>query len=252
MRALSVPELLDVWDRSFSQPPVGRALALLAAACPDYSQEELAFLSIGQRDARLLTLREWTFGSEVASLVSCPHCRETVEVNFSVSDVRVDGASVEPATRSPAVQRPESSLTVAGYEVEFRPPHSDDLASIAANPAASPRRILFERCLIAARRDGAPVEAAQLPDEVVSAVAQRLAEDDPQAVVRLNVLCPFCGTQSSVVFDIASFFWTEINAWARRIMREVHLLARAYGWSERDILALSPRRRHLYLEMAAA
>ena len=37
-----------------------------------------------------------------------------------------------------------------------------------------------------------------------------------------------------------------------RILREVHTLAAAYGWSEAEILALSPARRRVYLELAAA
>jgi hypothetical protein len=55
-----------------------------------------------------------------------------------------------------------------------------------------------------------------------------------------------------VAFDIASYFWDEINAWANRILREVHILASRYGWSERDILALSPWRRQFYLDMVNA
>jgi hypothetical protein len=31
-------------------------------------------------------------------------------------------------------------------------------------------------------------------------------------------------------------------------MIEVHELASAYGWAERDILEMSPHRRHFYLE----
>ena len=46
-----------------------------------------------------------------------------------------------------------------------------------------------------------------------------------------------------------SFLWTEIEAWAWRMLSDVHTLARAYGWGERDILALSPTRRQFYLEM---
>ena len=51
------------------------------------------------------------------------------------------------------------------------------------------------------------------------------------------------------MFDIVSFFWAEIDAWARRVLREVNVLARAYGWRESDILALSPVRRQIYLSM---
>ncbi len=53
----------------------------------------------------------------------------------------------------------------------------------------------------------------------------------------------------SVAFDIVSFLWNELNAWAIRTLREVHILASAYGWSETDILAMSPWRRQFYLEV---
>ena len=52
--------------------------------------------------------------------------------------------------------------------------------------------------------------------------------------------------------DIAGFFWAELDAWARRLLREIHTLARFYGWSEAEILALSPLRRRCYLEMVQA
>jgi hypothetical protein len=48
---------------------------------------------------------------------------------------------------------------------------------------------------------------------------------------------------------VVAYFWSEINAWAYRLLGEVHSLASAYGWREEDILAMSPWRRHVYLEM---
>ena len=78
-----------------------------------------------------------------------------------------------------------------------------------------------------------------------------MAEADPQADIQLALSCPACGHQWLSTFDIVSFFWSEINAWAYRILREVHILASAYGWREADILAMSPYRRQLYLEMVS-
>lgn len=46
-----------------------------------------------------------------------------------------------------------------------------------------------------------------------------------------------------------SFFWDEINHWAKRLIHDVHILAVAYGWSEEKILALSPWRRQAYLDL---
>ncbi len=78
MRALLAFELLRVWEQGLTLTPVQRALALLAAACPDTSTDALAGLSIGQRDACLLTLREWAFGPQLISLATCPACNERV------------------------------------------------------------------------------------------------------------------------------------------------------------------------------
>src|SRR5712691_5286124 len=79
MHALSTAELLTVWERGLAQSPTQRALALLTAACPNATVDTLAHLSIGQRDAQLLTLREWTFGSQVTGVTVCPDCGERVE-----------------------------------------------------------------------------------------------------------------------------------------------------------------------------
>ena len=43
--------------------------------------------------------------------------------------------------------------------------------------------------------------------------------------------------------------WAELDAWARRLLLDVHTLARAYGWSERDILQLTETRRQFYLNL---
>ena len=84
--------------------------------------------------------------------------------------------------------------------------------------------------------------------DVVDAIVAHMAQADPQADIQLSLVCPQCGHQWQAAFDIASFFWSEINAWANRMLREVHILASRYGWSETDILAMSPWRRQFYLE----
>lgn len=61
MSPLAAHGLLKVWEVGQDQHPLDRALTLLAA-CPELTRDELAALSVGQRDARLLTLRERTSG----------------------------------------------------------------------------------------------------------------------------------------------------------------------------------------------
>jgi hypothetical protein len=104
---------------------------------------------------------------------------------------------------------------------------------------------------LTARCDDEEKPVHQLPTEVIDAVIERMAQADPQANLQLAVACPSCNHQWQVVFDIVSFFWSELNTWAQRTLREVHTLARAYGWPEADILAMSPWRRQCYLEMVS-
>jgi hypothetical protein len=236
MRPLSVTELLDVWDHGQAQPPVQRALILLAAACPDTSPNTLATLSIGRRDAHLLTLREGTFGRHMAGTAMCPSCGERLELALDVETIRMASEADPPA---------QCTLDINGYRVQFHLPSSEDVRALAQteDPLCA-RRQLLDRCI---EHGGSP-----LPDIVLDAVAQRMAELDPQADVQLALQCPSCSHPWHDPFDIATFFWGEIHAWAVRILREIHTLAAAYGWSESDILAMNAQRRQVYLDMVCA
>jgi hypothetical protein len=251
MRALSAAQLLDVWEQGQGRPLPQWALLLLAAACPDTPADGLAKLSIGQRDARLLTLREWTFGPQVAALAACPQCAERLELTFQVGDVR--GASPAwPELCQKEDDEGDAALTVeaAGWEVQFRLPNGADLAAMpSSQEGTAAQQVLLGRCLLAVKRNGQDLSTEQLPEEVADQVVDRMAQADPQANIQLALSCPVCGQQWQAVFDIVSFFWSEINAWACRTLREVHALASAYGWREADILAMSSWRRQAYLEL---
>jgi hypothetical protein len=243
MRALSASELLETWDHGFGQSPTRRALTLLHAACRETTPEQLAKLSIGQRDARLLALRELTFGRQLTSLASCPGCGERLELEALTSDL---------SARADLESADDLSLVVDRYEIRFRLPTSLDLIAISEAPERnSARASLLARCIYSARFDGSEMDAAGLPPNVIEAIAARMSEADPQADCRLALRCPACDREWQSQFDIASYFWAEINAWTTRILNEVHILASAYGWSEADILGMSARRRQLYLNLVS-
>ncbi|MGD1992197.1 MAG: phage baseplate protein [Anaerolineae bacterium] len=244
MRALSAGELLSVWEQGLAQPAAQRALMLLTAAYPEATPETLAHLSIGQRDHRLLQLRESTFGSQLVSVANCPVCGDYLELVFTVAELQLPHPNNVPSENTPL------TLEMGGYEAHFRLPDSLDLAAAAdCEDAAAARHLLLTRCLVSASREGEEVDIDQLPEDVIQAMVTRMAQTDPQADVRLALSCPACGHEWEMLFDIVSFFWKEIDAWAVRALHEVHALASAYGWDEADILAMSPARRRFYLEM---
>ncbi len=224
------------------RPPVEQALILLAFAYPERTDVQLAELSIGQRDTLLLDLMDRTFGSTLEGFVECSQCSESLEFPLDTADVRVQAGAHEVAQ--------EHELKLKGFRLKFRLPNSTDLIALEglADLAAAHDRLL-ERCLLQATRHDEPVSAGDLPQDVVTRVIDRIAECDPQADVMLDVRCPACGVEMSMPFDVVSFTWSRISELAMRLFREVHALARTYGWHEAEILALSARRRQLYLEI---
>jgi hypothetical protein len=240
MRCLQAPELLDVWERGSVTSSARRALTLLEAACPDLSDEALAGLSIGRRDGLLLSLRESTFGSRLVAVAGCPDCGEQLELAFEATDIRHSGGAVDSDEFS--------TVTADGYELRFRLPNSRDLMIAGeAGDVASAREGLLQRCLLSARRDEVDCEIDRLPEHAIDALEQEMLRVDGQANVQVELECPACQLAFTEGFDILAFFWSELDAWAQRTLVEVHRLASAYGWREREILELSPSRRGLYL-----
>src|SRR6185437_7718502 len=128
-----------------------------------------------------------------------------------------------------------------------------DLLAIPADADAdAARAVLLERCVIEARdRRGRRVAPAALPASLQPALAEAMAKADPQALIELRLACAACGRAFEAIFDIARFLLRELHAWAQQMLRDVDSLARAYGWREADILALSPVRRRCYLDLVA-
>jgi hypothetical protein len=245
MHALSTASLLDVWEDGLTRPQAQRAVELLAAAYPESSRESFAMLSIGQRDGRLLALREELWGPRMPAVVPCPACRERLELVLNTRGLLSEGLPDQAGS---------DSLERAGYTVTFRLPNSEDASAAArfANDPDAGREFILESCVLTAEKGDIPVSADQLPADVIAAVEESMAKADPLADIRLALTCPTCGESWSSVFDIVSYLWAEIEVWAWRILSDVHTLARAYAWHERDILNLSPMRRQFYLERVGA
>jgi hypothetical protein len=219
-------DLLAVWEAGLGQSSLLRALSLAAAGGADPAT--VADLTVGQRESVVLALRESCFGHSLPCAVTCPECAEQLELELTVDDVRAEAASGG------------TSIMVDDRELRVRPVTSRDLLEVDADRPDARERLL-SRCV-----DDA------LPDELFDAVATLLSTLDPQADVLIPLDCATCGHEWSAPFDIADYLWVEIETYARRLLLDVHALASAYGWTETDVLAVSPARRRFYLEAAVA
>lgn len=237
---LSSEKLLHVWEAGLDRRPLVRGVELLRAAGAAHGGDDPAALPLGARDLRLLNLREQTFGRQINGIANCPDCGEAVEMHFTVDDVRL----ATPKTAS------DLTIVAGGYAIRFRLPSTSDLMTVDfVGEEEEDGRRLFQRCIADASWQGRPVRVEDLPEAVQNAVAESMTESDPQAEIDLALECPACSTTWRELFDIESFFWNELQAWAAHMLREIHQLASAYGWSEREILTLSPLRRSIYLNL---
>jgi hypothetical protein len=241
MVSIAAADLLNVWERGRAEPPYARALHLLAAALPDATFESIADWGLGRRDATLLALREQLFGDRFNAVATCPECEARLEMDFSTADIRADYATDE----LPPVKHVHDGHV---YMVRLRPLTTRDILEVAADPVQDN---LMRRVTLEARRDGESAPVGELPPDVMADCTRTIFECDPQADVQLALTCPECGHRWDALFDITTYLWSEVETWAARTLREVHLLASVYGWTESEILSLSSTRRRAYLQMAA-
>jgi hypothetical protein len=240
MHSLTAKDLLAAWERGLSQTSARRVITLLAEVYPELGEGLLLQLPLGQRDSLVLAARERLFGNRLVSLAQCPTCAQPLEFELGVGDIRV--AELPPLPEQLSCER-------EGYVLDFRLPDSHDLmfAEAQANPEAA-YHALMSRCLLGAKRGKHRHQASELPVPVLAALEDAMAAADPQANTQLDLNCPACAHRWLAAFDIASFLWRELHAWAQRLIGEIHLLAKHYSWTEADILAMTPTRRRLYLE----
>ena len=201
----------------------------------------MADLSIGERDARLLQLRALVLGAHAEGFAECPRCAERVEfpLDTAAFAARRDGFRALPLFRG-------TRNRINGTAFRFRLPTSRDLArgrrgaGFIAGSAALDGELRFRP------------DDSTLPDEIIEAVSRRCSKPIHRPRSPSASAVPPARHQWESLFDIADFFWTEISVQAQRLLREIDALARAYGWTEHEILSLPAQRRQSYLEMLAA
>ncbi|WP_421937187.1 hypothetical protein [Phenylobacterium sp.] len=239
MKTLAPADMVRVWDLGQRRPNWQRALIMLEPALPELSADALSNLSIGQRNARLFALRQSVVGPVMNALVKCPKCGEPLEFEQLIAELIEDYA--DPTER-------EFEVTEGRYCVRHRLLTSADLARAGGRGGLEEVRAHLTRsAVVSATFDGVAIDVDDLPSEVVAAVEEQMDAADPLARVAIPLACAGCEHVWPALFDIATYFWAELDARAKQALQDVIALARHYGWGETEILAMSPARRDYYL-----
>lgn len=224
-------QVLALWEATVGRDRWQRDDALLGIAAP-------APRGLGARNLGLLALRNAIFSRQWSLRSACPAC--ATECEFTVDCV----ALAEQLGAQPI--EPSATIEWQGRSLAARAPTIDDLIAIAGEAdSADAARALLVRCLEGTDDlavDGAAVEGLERHIEAL----------DPAATIAFQLHCVGCSHEWSSLLDVGEALSAELQRAAERTLTEVDALARAYGWTEAEVLQLSPVRRAAYLQLVEA
>lgn len=233
---MGMPDQIDLvrhWDCDGAKPAFRRLERLLACGG---AGDALCADTPGGRNRRYLVLHRELVGLTMEAQAQCPKCATLCEFPLPLDAML---ASPVPAPRE------EAEIRHAGRTYRFRMPTMADVAALGSwASGAEMGRAVAEMCRVGGAEE-------ELPDGAIERLSDALDAADPLANPAFGVGCAECGLGFSASIDLASFVAREFDRLVDRLLREVHQLARAYGWSEAEILAIPPARRARYLALVA-
>lgn len=228
IESMKSDRILHAWELGVNRSPIDRALVLLWAGMPENSSSH-ADLPLGLRDRHLLELRGKTFGDILDCKIECPNCDETLELSLSVT-------ALSENLNIPV----KEYIQIEGEGFQLTPLTSRDMveAAASANPKQASDLLREKIC-------GRSI--SDIPEAFIEELEGHIERRESGSELPLSLTCVNCDHSWSERFDIGEFFWVELDAKAKRLLAEISEIARTFGWSEKDILNLSPHRRQSYL-----
>jgi hypothetical protein len=244
-------------DSSSDALPAERVTGLLAGVTARIGDQApvtpamVRRLTVGDRERLLIGCAAATLGTRVEAVARCPHpsCGELIELSVDL------GALLQRPDRARPADRELQVRTEAGARtLRFRLPTGADLEAAAraslSDPAAGRARLL-DACLVDIVDDqGRPADRA-LDAATASALEQAIHDLDPVAEILADGDCPACGRPVHAVLDGFALLASGIAS-GDRLLAEIDGVARAYHWSEAEILSLPLPRRRRYLDLIRA
>lgn len=225
---MSPDELFDLWERGVGASPPSRARTL-AAWAGRAEPRDVATWPLGAVQSHVLAAWHRLGGVPFEAVVDCPTCAAALELDLD------PGALPVGSPRQPRAVRDDD-----GTPLTPRLLTEADLEAVRALDRDAARLELARRAL----------GVAEPTARMQRAVAAALEEADPAASWSVAMVCPACAHAWEEPLDLATFVWRAVDEAATHLMQQVADLATAFGWSEASVLALPPRRRAAYLELA--
>ncbi len=237
---------LDADFESADRPALVTGLLALATIGPSATAAEpgnhltpsLWKLSVASRLKRLLRIVRDTESIAALELqLRCPQmdCGQLLEIELVLD--ALDGLHDEAADRD-LLQFPDAN----SRPVAFRRPTGEDLRRWRRSAGTGGSNFhSMARSLLVSTARGDP--ELPLPETFAAA----FAEFDSLVGFQVLSACPHCQREATLPLDLETLALNRLRSMQRRLIRENHRLALAYGWSETDILQVPRARRLHYL-----
>lgn len=215
--------------------PRERLLSVALSCCverlgslDDPSPEVMHQLALCDRHALVRSLMLAEGVERVAVVGDCSSCRQKLELVLDLGAVRLQAF----ASPKDLVLTRKRKGHIESHPVRL--PRPADVEGAAG-----------EEFVVAACLGLEPWEAASW----MRAADKFFSKSDPLGYLEIAGQCPECDGKVSAGYDLAAAWLRRIQREADEILREVHLLALRYHWSEREVLSLPGPRRRAYCRL---
>lgn len=190
---------------------------------------DMATLSVSRCDRLLGALYGMLYGPRAECRCRCTACAEAYEFTLALPEM----------IAAQDAERPAPSAVDGAWPLpdgrRVRAPTLGDLAAAATSDA------LLARLVLAGDAAAAP--------EAVTAFLERAA---PVLSLDLDAACPHCGAAQAVRFDLGRYLAQRIAAERPFLLRETHLIASRYTWSQDEIMRLAREDRRAFAALIEA
>lgn len=195
-----------------------------------------AALPVADRDQLLLAVFVDNYGPAIVTTVCCNACECKFEIDFSVTEL-TDSLMQEHAE---CVQGKDTTypFRIPGGTPFRLPTGEDELAVLGMQPEEAAAELL-SRCL--------PAGAKKNNTTTLQQAMQKTA---PLLDAEFEARCPECSGVQWFHFNLQHYLLTSLMNEREKLVAEVHLLAKAYGWGLNEILELPRKIRKSHVALA--
>jgi|GEM_PF-5299133 len=199
-------------------------------------------ISIGDRNRLMLELYQLCMGSFFDLVISCPFCSKDMSLELELKKLLKNSQS--------PLKKDNTTVDTGKHLLKLRPITGTDQMHYLEMDDSRRSKQEFVKLFIVSSEP--PMQADPLPDEIVSAISNRLDEIDPLADPVLDMICPTCQSAFMLPLDIDKLVISGIMVRNSQFQKEIHWLAFYYHWSEESIMSLPVTKRRNYIDLISA